>query len=130
MTSHFPGVPELDRQSAAFREMHASERVSDEELAAYAERIHPAPTSVLALLDELALPEDYEAQQWDVGRGAPKTVTEAKSALRERISDPYAPDETSVAGAYDGLHDPYKLPQVDATPPADAHDPFRMPDRY
>jgi len=48
-------------------------------------------------------PEEFEADNWDSARQAPKTLDEAKAALAARIADPDAPDDESVAHAYDHL---------------------------
>jgi hypothetical protein len=92
-------LPYLDAQSRAFRENPVP--VTDEQLALLAEQVHPAATSLSGIL----LREDHEALHWDMGRATPKTVDEAKAALAARIADPTAPDDSTVAGAYDDLED-------------------------
>lgn len=88
-----------DNHGRAFREMEALDRYGDIELGAHAEAEHPAATS----LDGIKLPDDYEAELWDAGRGEPKTLDEAREALAARIADPAAPDDESVRGAYDNV---------------------------
>lgn len=51
------------------------------------------------------LPEDHEADEWDRDKDGPKTPDEARAALAARIANPRAPDDMSVAGAYDDLGD-------------------------
>ena len=46
-------------------------------------------------------PEEWDAEGWDAGREAPKAREEAKEALLARIADPHAPDDETVAHAYD-----------------------------
>jgi len=87
----------LDRQSLAFRENDV--HVPDDQLADLAEAIHPAATSLAGI----RLPADHEAEDWDAERTGPKTLTEARVQLAERIADPAAPDGHEVAGAYDDL---------------------------
>lgn len=48
-------------------------------------------------------PEYHEAHYWDRGREGPKTLAQAKEALVSRIADPYAPDDETMAHAYDDL---------------------------
>lgn len=48
-------------------------------------------------------PDYHEARYWDRARGEPKTLAEARAALAARIADPTAPDDASVAHAYDEL---------------------------
>lgn len=48
-------------------------------------------------------PEVFEEARWDHGREGPKTAAQARQALAQRIADPAAPDDESVAGAYDDL---------------------------
>lgn len=85
----------MDRQSEAFR--HATEAdwagVDLDECDVYPDG-DDRP---------IRAPEDYEADGWDYGRESPKTVAEAKAALAARIDDPSAPDDETVAGAYDHL---------------------------
>lgn len=95
MSSPSPYPP--DAHGRLYREMFPHERYSDMELPAHAEQAHPAAAS----LDGIRLPDDYEADMWDVGRGEPKTVDEARAALAARIADPNAPDGDEAAGAYD-----------------------------
>lgn len=87
----------MDRQSEAYR--HATEAdwagVDLAECVVYADG-DPQP---------IATPEEWEAAGWDAGREPPKTLAEAKDALAARIADPAAPDDESVAGAYDDLED-------------------------
>jgi hypothetical protein len=87
----------IDRQSAAYR--HATEEdwagVNLDECEVY-EDGDPRP---------IAGPEEWEQTGWDTGREPPKTVGEAKAALAARIADPTAPDDESMAGAYDDLED-------------------------
>lgn len=91
----------MDRQSQAFREMPIGEQIGDIELGAWSEAEYPA----IENLDDIKLPGDYEDDLWDLGRERPKTLTEARSALLERIIDPEAPDGDEVIGAYDDLED-------------------------
>lgn len=51
----------------------------------------------------IATREEWEAAGWDRDREPPKTLDEARAALAARIADPAAPDDESVAGAYDDL---------------------------
>lgn len=85
----------MDRQSAAFR--HATE-------ADWA-GVDLAVCDVYPDGDErpIRTPEEWEADGWDAGREGPKSLAEAKAALAARIADPAAPDDESVAGAYDDL---------------------------
>jgi hypothetical protein len=53
----------------------------------------------------IASPQEWNGRGWDAGRQPPKTLEEAKAALAARIADPNAPDDESVAGAYDHLGD-------------------------
>lgn len=46
-------------------------------------------------------PQEWDADGWDDDRTRPKTVAEAREALMARIADPYAPDDETVAHAYD-----------------------------
>lgn len=48
-------------------------------------------------------PEQFDAKGWDADREPPKTLEEARQALAARIVDPNAPDDESVAHAYDDL---------------------------
>lgn len=48
-------------------------------------------------------PEEWEALGWDDGREGPKTLDQARVALAGRIADPAAPDDDTVAHAYDDL---------------------------
>jgi hypothetical protein len=91
----------LDAQSRAYREMYPHERYGDIELAAHAEAEHGAATS----LDGIRLPDDWEADLWDAGRGTAKTVEEARAALAARIADLTAPDDETTATAYDSEAD-------------------------
>lgn len=52
-------------------------------------------------VSQVKLPEDYEADGWDAGREAPKTIAEARGVLAARIADPRAPDTEDEAGAYE-----------------------------
>lgn len=83
----------MDRQSAAYR--HATE-------ADWA-GVNLAECEVYSDGDErpIRTPEEFEADVWDAGREGPKTLVEAQAALAARIADPTAPDDESVAGAYD-----------------------------
>lgn len=85
----------MDRHSEAYR--HATEAdwagVNLAECIVYQDD-DPQPIST---------PEDHERARWDAGRDAPKTVAEARAALAARIADPAAPDDESMAGAYDDL---------------------------
>jgi hypothetical protein len=88
MTTH-----PIDRQSEAYR--HATEAdwagVDLTECAVYRDD-DPEP---------IRTPEDHEQAEWDANRKNPKTVEEARRALAARIADPAAPDDESVASAYD-----------------------------
>jgi hypothetical protein len=46
-------------------------------------------------------PEEWDTTGWDAGRVGPKSLDEARAALADRIADPTAPDDTTVAGVYD-----------------------------
>jgi uncharacterized protein (DUF2126 family) len=83
----------MDRQSEAYR--HATEAdwagVNLDECEIYTDG------------DErpIRTPEEFEAENWDAGREEPKSREQAKEALLARIADPRAPDDESVAHAYD-----------------------------
>lgn len=47
-------------------------------------------------------PEEWDTVGWDHDRTGPKSLIEAQAMLAARISDPDAPDDDTVAGAYDG----------------------------
>lgn len=85
----------MDRQSAAYR--HATEAdwagVDPAEWVVYRDG-DPRPISS---------PEHHEKANWDAGREPPKTPEEARAALAKRIADPRAPDDESMADAYDNL---------------------------
>lgn len=87
----------MDAQSAAFREATPADRVPDGRIHDHAERVHEPLHDV----GVLKTPEDYEAEDWDADRIAPKGLTEARRQLAARIADPSAPDGDEVAGAYD-----------------------------
>jgi hypothetical protein len=48
-------------------------------------------------------PAEWESEGWDAGREGPKSLAEAREALAARIADPHAPDDESMAHAYDDL---------------------------
>jgi hypothetical protein len=85
----------MDRQSAAYRQ--ATE-------AAWA-AVDPAEYVVHRDGDPepIRTPEDHEQAEWDADREDPKTAEQAREALATRIADPAAPDDETVAGAYDHL---------------------------
>ena len=85
----------LDRQSAAYREMTEQDRIPDDELFEFAEKIH-TPSS-----EPIHGPEWWEeGEGWDTGRETPKTVEEAEQALAARIADDTASDTADHAGVY------------------------------
>lgn len=98
-------TPSGDRQSEAYRGATDADHWDGdlEELTATGQaRAHAPAASERGIL----LPEFYERhyQQgagWDTGREGPKSLAEAREALAARIADPHAPDDESVAGAYD-----------------------------
>jgi hypothetical protein len=91
-----------DRQSRAFREAEPGDRW-DGDILGLGARVHMPADS----LDRLALPEHYETGRgWDQHRQPPKTLSEARAQLAERIADPGAPDSEDDAGAYDDLDGP------------------------
>jgi hypothetical protein len=94
-------MPDLDPQSWAFREATESDAWDGNIVNLLAEggAYHEPITD----LTQLRLPEHHEADGWDAGREAPKTVVEAREALAARIADPSAPDAEDHAGAYDDL---------------------------
>lgn len=91
----------MDPQSRAFREAAEDDSWDGNlvELLGDGGRYHEAITDV----SQVRLPDDYEANGWDTGRGSPKTISEAREALLARIADPAAPDTEDDAGAYDDL---------------------------
>jgi hypothetical protein len=86
----------VDRQSDAFRNAQPSDWATDTLLA---DAVVHEPGS----LEPIAAPEDWEDREWDAGRGTPKSLIEAQALLAARIADPEAPDDETVAGAYDQL---------------------------
>ncbi len=83
----------MDRQSEAYREATDSDWAMDPVLAGAV--VHEPGTTPERTREE------WEAAGWDADRDEPKTTTEAQALLASRIADPEAPDDATVAGAYD-----------------------------
>lgn len=64
--------PDGDAQSAAYRGMTAADAVPDDEITAYAARLHDPLPDTAHPASHLLLPEDYEREQWDTGREDPR----------------------------------------------------------
>lgn len=90
----------MDPQSAAFREATEVDCWDGdvEALIAAGGRRHEP----LADAGHIVGPDEYEAAGWDDGREPPKSISEARAALRARITDPTAPDGDAERHAYDG----------------------------
>lgn len=88
-----------DAQSRAFRDAGPSDRVPDEELHTWAERVHEPIQSATDVRQRV------HWFGWDAARTRPKTVQEAREVLQGRISVRRAPDGPEVIGAYDALPD-------------------------
>lgn len=93
--------PNADPQRGAFVDASAADWAWEATLLASAIVHEPGDDSVGSILT----PEEWDAAGWDVERRRPKTVAEARAALAARIADADAPDNESVAGAYDELED-------------------------
>lgn len=88
-----------DPQAFAFREATPEDWVDDDELSRMLDR----GELVVTTEDPVVPVEDWESRHWDEGRhpGGPKTLEEAKQALRQRARDPRSPDWDSTL--YDDL---------------------------
>lgn len=88
-----------DPQADAFREAAPEDLVSDDELRAMAARGELLVTTN----DPVVTVAEWESREWDEGRhpDGPKTLEEAKEALRARARDPRSPDWDSTV--YDDL---------------------------
>jgi hypothetical protein len=89
-----------DRQTAAYRDMAATDVVTDDDILRMIEdgELMPAPDD-----EPIRSPDEWRATGWDEGREPPKTLAEARAALAARVADPAAPD--TDATAYDDLED-------------------------
>jgi hypothetical protein len=89
-----------DLQSRAFREATDADYWGDDidALVQIEGAVYHTPITDIS---QILLPEQWEAEEWDKGRGDPKSVTEARDALAGRIADPSASDTDAEAGAYD-----------------------------
>lgn len=89
----------FDPQADAFRAASEEDWVTDEDLAIMATRGELVVTTDAPVVSVA----EYEAREWDAGRdpSGPKTLEEAKEALRIRIADPRSPDWDSTV--YDDL---------------------------
>jgi hypothetical protein len=85
----------VDRQAVAYRDAQPSDWATDAILAGAV--VHEPGTG------PERTPAEWDTAGWDTGRMEPKTVTEAQALLAARIADPEAPDDHTVAGAYDQL---------------------------
>lgn len=88
----------MDRQAEAFRDASPGDWATDALLTGAVVHEPDSP-------DPIASPEEWDDRGWDAGREPPKTLTEAQALLAARIADPDAPDDDTVAGAYDDLGD-------------------------
>lgn len=86
----------MDRQSAVFRTAEPSDWATSDVLAGAV--VHEPGST-----EPIATPEEWDARGWDAGREPPKSLLEAQALLAARIDDPDAPDDETVAGAYDDL---------------------------
>jgi hypothetical protein len=89
----------FDPQAFAFREAGAEDWVSDDELRQMAQ----AGELVVTTDRQIVTVDEWESRNWDAGRhpDGPKTLEEAKEALRARARDPHSPDWDSTV--YDDL---------------------------
>ena len=73
----------MDAQSRAFREASTEDLVSDQQLMALIENgelLAPNPD------DPIKSPDEWHATGWDEGRQDPKSLEEARDALRSRAT--------------------------------------------
>lgn len=81
----------MDRQTDAYQGADHSDWATDPVLAGCVVHDPSSPPD--------RTPEDWDG--WDFGRVGPKSLIEAQAALATRIADPDAPDDDTVASAYD-----------------------------